>query len=434
MKTKITKNNIIKWTVGALIILIIVLVFLVILKVLQKPPLAINQIKQTPPTTLLPVFDEPTFRSFFDSFDNDLQVDWDKTKLYYDQVSAAIMLPPKYQWQDVRPSSEAEQHLKSFKLNDFKNPQTSYDQRCLAGICLEQVGLTLMFDGAELKLPSELNKNLESLTIGTVGSRWLVGASLKEGEGYMGLVWYFDGQKFTPLLPKKVSSKYYGEWGFGGEADDFLVVYGAYKGEAWRVRGTNLQDVSHFFSYRVMDRGFKPEVIKSDTGWFVFSLSSDKSQFLKIWENESGELAGEVSLNRLVKNYQSAVFTKTDRGITALLMGSGISEYKIFIDNGFDLNTSLEVFFKPAVFESPIFITKIANSELGDYAFPMADGKISFLDGKKWIDTPKGYYVNKNVDFGPEDNIFLRATLPASKNKFFSPFLSQFVFDFYYHK
>ena len=392
------------------------------------PPPATNQI--------VPVFSEPTFFSFFDSFDNDLKIDWDKTELHYDQVSAAIMFPPKYQWKEVRLWPETEKQLKDLRINNFQNPDISYDKRCLDDNCLEQVGLTLMFQGQGLKLPQELEKNLASLTIGTVGKKWLVGASLKNGETYEGLVWWFDGQKFTSVLNNKISSKYYGEWGFGGEEDDFLMVYGAYKGEAWRVRSGQTTDISYLFSYRVMDKGFRPEIIKSGNAWFVFSLSTEKPRLLKIWENEAGELSGEVSFYKLVNSHQSAVLIKAKNGFYALLSGGVEAKSMQFIDEGFDLKTNPEVFFKPIVFEQPVNITKIANVELGSLA-PRAEGgggDVSFLNGNKWESTPQGYYINREVSLKPNNNLFLRVTIPKSKNKFYSPFLSQLVFDFYYSR
>jgi len=262
----------------------------------------------------------PEFGVFFDSFSGAGQIDASRTTMYLNNRAAAVSFAPDYSWQ---PSAElkgaaplkgtaSQGYWADFYANNFNGPYQ--DRRCLGTNCLEQAGLKLYYNKRLVALPADLKgADLQALSLAALGKKWLVGFTIKDKKAYRGEVFSFDGQKFTPLIfPQPLVSPYFGLFGFGGEDNDFLVIYGAYQGIAYRFQGPAVIDISKFFDIRIMNNGFKAEVIKTvkgtDTNWYVFSATEGRPQFLKLWQNGTPDIAGEVAFN---------LFTDASQGVAS---------------------------------------------------------------------------------------------------------------------
>jgi len=109
--------------------------------------------------------------------------------------------------------------------------------------------------------------------------------------------------------------------------------------------------------------------------------------------------------------------------------------WKSFSDRGFKNKSDGLLFFKPIINNPPASIRKIANFNLGSRDYPFNDGQLLFsLDSNNWQSFQYGYRINRDFSTDAVSKIFLKATINAQKNKFYSPFLSELVFDFYYQK
>ena len=397
------------------------------------------------PVKISAPIDNLTFCSFFDSFSSNILINPNKTSLYRDNTVTAVTFPPDYSWSQADSAAiEANKNkLDSFILNDFAETAANiYDKRCLENNCLEQNNNKLTFNGRVISYPQKVNNNnLKAISIGVVGKNWLLGFTLKEGNTYSGFVYSFDGKKFTPVLPdKNINSPYFGRFGFGGEESDFLVVYGAYKGVAYRVQEEAVTDVSKFFDYRVMDKGFKPEIIKASntdyTNWYVFSLSTDKPHFLKLWEDKNNNISGEISYLDSSNNNDSIFLmplknNSSEVSLFAKIGNSHTYSWKTFTDRGFHNQSDGLLYFDKV--NMAVSIKKLANAKLGSDDFPFPEGQLLFSNNEtNWQIIPQGYYLNQDFITDKISGFFLKVIISKQNNKFYSPFLKEVLFDFYY--
>ena len=229
-----------------------------------------------------------------------------ETTMYRDDVATAMMFPPSLEWSEKSGSVAA----------------LDFSSACLpaqAGIggstglttgnsCLSAKGTVLTLNGSPLKLP--IAGDVRNITADAIGNGWAVGIVLKESSGlpaqagYAGYAYRFDGKNFTPIFPggKAFDSQYEGQWGFGGTADDFLAVYGAYQGKGYRVRGNNISDISQFFDVRVMLGGIRPGIVKVGNGnhttWYLFNKDrNNRAVFVKLFQNGTADIAGEADIS-----------------------------------------------------------------------------------------------------------------------------------------
>jgi len=388
------------------------------------------------------------FGTFFDTFSGVGFVDLTKTTLYQDSVAHAIIFSPDYSWQPLETEMiESDQtFLKNIRFNKFE--ETASDERCLNNKCLEQAGNDLYYNNKSLARPKEL-KNLDvvAVSIGALEKRFLVGFTIKEGENYRGEVFTYDGSRFKALSPTEpFVSPYFGVFGFGGEENDFLVIYGAYKGIAYRFQGKNITDISHFFDIRVMNQGFKAEVVKTkkgnNTNWYVFSSTLKRPWFIKLWQNRTEEIVGEAIFKDLfASNEESAGFMIKEVSESEVVFLANVKRdsqdyWYSFIDRGFKNNEPGAVFLGPISHGlEPIPITfetlKLAYLDL-DFTSRELIKFLFSTDGNEWQELA----LDKQMDFATPTikQFYLQVTFPATADKFYSPFLDSVLFDYYYKK
>jgi hypothetical protein len=122
--------------------------------------------------------------------------------------------------------------------------------------------------------------------------RWS-GTVEKRGDVYEG---YVNGELF-------VTSPYQGTFGFGGDDENWLAVYGAYEGAAFQFRdGSPARDVSRLFGIRMMSGGFAPVVVRNAgmAAWYVFPRGEGHVRFLKLFEDSDGWISGATDLTDAV--------------------------------------------------------------------------------------------------------------------------------------
>jgi len=394
-----------------------------------------------------------TFGTFFDTFSGTGFLDSARTTLYQDKIAAAIFFPPDYGWQlfSETPDSNAQEYFKNLSFNNFADSIT--DRRCLKTNCLEQKGRELYYNGRLLSNPEELqDSEIAAVSIGSLTKNFLIGFTIKNladknATEYRGAVFSFDGQKFTPLVPlEPIVSPYFGLFGFGGEENDFLVIYGAYQGIAYRFQGNKVIDLSRFFDIRVMNKGFKAEVIKTSYGdnvnWYVFSSTRKRPWLIKLWQNRSAAIVGEAVFSNLFTADDESVGFKlqkvsADKIIFLANIKRKNQEVKyLFIDRGFKNESPGTLFFKPiyhSAAQELITIEKLALARLDLDATSLKSVKFLFSsDNEHWQEIPDG----KNIDFEipPLKRFFLQVTFSGKPDKFYSPFLASALFDYYCRK
>ncbi len=388
------------------------------------------------------------FGSYFDTFSNNKYVDSGQTGLYYDEAAAAYFFQPDYVFSEIGDNSDMANReiLNNVRLNDFNGPYG--DKRCLDNRCLEQKGNELFFEGNKLSLPGELSGlDIAAVSIGSLTRRWLVGFTIKNGSGYEGIAYYFDGQAFSRILTlEPMTSPYFGLLGFGGGENNFLIIYGAYKGIAYHIQGDKISDISRFFGSRVMNGGFKPEVLftafESNINWYVYSSTSYHPVLIKLWQNRGSEIVGEMILDSLFQRYdESAVFRLSraeNNAITLLakLKRNSRDYWFNFIDKGFKNENGGELVSLPVAhdgYASLITIVKIAKSSLGVDEISADKAELLFsADSQQWIKLGSQQDIDISV---PATRYFLlKVVLPKLSDKFYSPFISDILVNYYCRK
>lgn len=381
--------------------------------------------------------------SFTDLFSGVGWINQNETTFFQDRTTTAFTFPPAFEWQRASAATAA-----GF-LEEKADGSTA---RCLNNFCLVQKNLKLFFvpqfnlesyqnSSYELSFPSDISsQNLVSISIGALDSRWLVGTVEQLAGRYLGRVYYFDGEKFSPVLAGNkplFESRYSGVIGFGGDDESFLVVYGAYEGQAYLIKeGVLPDDISEFFGIRVMNDGFHPAVIKSivddDVVWYVYSLDKNKPKFIKLFQNGTERIRGIVDLSRFLfaPNVETALFApETDgRKLKArITSNAGVQEFWEFLDKGFDKTKELEIV-SININNYPAEIRRAKISQI-DLAGEGADIDI-FLsnDGEKW----------HKVSFGEEivfpdkkgRRLLWRAVFKPLGGQYTSPFFDRIRIDY----
>lgn len=376
-------------------------------------------------------------------------VDYDKTNLSFEGVSNAIAFKPDYKWEQVgqellsRYQPEFDRHA----FNSFSGPYD--DKRCIKDNCLEVKNGKILYNDKSLLLPSGIKaKDIHAISLGLVESKWLVGFTLKKN-GYEGQVFYFDGLKFSQIPGlNNIYSEYPGLFGFGGTKDDFLIIYGAYKGKAFRVQGEKISNLDKFFSYRVMNKGFKPEVIRAQSdnyiNWYIYSSTIDNPHFLKLWQDKKGEIVGIMSLLADLGIKEQTIELKLVESaldhvsLISKAKEGGHESWHLFKDFGF-LNEETKMLISlPTIYDSTDADNKMYINAIKENSIHMDEQgkefvKMEFsLDGSAW----QAVRIGKNFDFiqEPTNRYFLKIIFSPTGDKFYSPYISMITFSYLYNK
>jgi hypothetical protein len=292
--------------------------------------------------------------SFSDLFSGVGRINQDDTTMYHDRIATAYTFAPKFKWERRFSSSFDEKQLIALDA-------TGTDTRCIHGKCLSQNKKTLSFDGQEIILPVEVrDKKIETVSIGALSSRWVIGVVVAAGGEYEGWVFSFDGERYEKVFGEANTpfvSKYKGTVGFGGADSDWIALYGGYEGIAYRIRsGAPFENISNFFGYRIMGEGFHPVLLRAENGgvvrWYIFSLTEGKPRLMKLSENPATrKIEGilDFAPGIFISTFKGASFNIINSSDDAVVLGGlmttqgGTQEIWEFTDSGFVYPEAAEV-------------------------------------------------------------------------------------------
>jgi len=289
---------------------------------------------------------------FSDLFSSFAWLNETSTTLFLDENTTALVFPPVYEF------------LPSYEVPPAKN---NNNELCLNSTgsrrCLKTSGKILYFNNKKINLPQEIVKeNILKITVGALKTKWLVGIVTGRNFDERGFVYFFNGENFSPLITKNTEQKIEPQYGrkgggiyFGGEDDDFLILYSGYDGRAFYYHAGKLKNVSNFFGLRVTSEGFAANILRADNSrgsvFYVCSETENKPKLIKIWSNQPGELMGSLDFSPLLFEDSRESLSADCRLLNsgqpikvgiAVKTGNDIEDF-IFTDQGFDNSQSREV-------------------------------------------------------------------------------------------
>jgi len=376
------------------------------------------------------------FGSFSDMFSGQGYVDIARTTMKLNKITTAYTFPVKYDWKKIKTCVE-----KNCGLNTEDELK-----KCVGNNCLEKKDNEFYYNGKLLPLPKEFKvKNLIDLTFDTLKTKWIIGAVIKRNKDeYQGVVYVFNGQKFSAIVDERNESfisKYPGTFGSGGDDDDFLIIYGAYQGLGYRYKDGEMIDLSNYFGIRQMNNGFRGKVIKigrgDSTTWYIYSLTPGNPQLIKFWQNKTDNIEGSYSYNEEIFNPNTlqAIFQpdKNNEELNLLSIINDNNTYELwqFTDIGFVNNFSKEVVSLNFYSNSALDIKKVLlkNVWLNQSSLLATDFYIS-TDGLNWQEAS----INQESFFdGPRDNsLFWKALFKPAANRYYSPNFDFLGIDYFY--
>ncbi len=252
---------------------------------------------------------------------------------------------------------------------------------------------------------------------------------------------YYEKPEFTPqeipLKIKKINSEMKQEgipFSFGGNKDDWVVVYGTEKGDAYRIKGNKIINISHFFGQRLMSNGFKPVILKADDAWYIFR-EDGIPKLIKLFENQTGEIKGVIDLTSIAipsgtkKAFFNYVGKDNDYNMLRLIVENENKENSFwkFVDHGFNKSRSLKISSLNINNYSSTILSAIIseielNKEGAEFLFFLSN------DGENWTPTEpekETVFTEKN-----KQDLFWRIIFIPDNNTLISPFLSRLRLDY----
>ncbi|MDO8557491.1 MAG: hypothetical protein Q7R98_03455 [Candidatus Jorgensenbacteria bacterium] len=387
-----------------------------------------------------------TLSSFTDLFSGVGWIDQSKTTMHQDRSATAFMFPTVISAQKI--TAFAGRPALSQPNGFVERGSNGEDVRCAGSKCFSQRDFELLFQGSQLSLPADLQgKQLVNISVGNLDALLLLGAVTRRNDGtYEGWAFYFDGKNFSKVFGGEGNpfvSQYPGTLGFGGNDNDWIAMYGAYEGIAYRIRGGETPtDLSYFFHSRLMDDGFQPVVLRTQVGndsestaWYIFSLTSGNPKLIKLFQNKTREIQGIADLTSLVgplRNASNASFNieATQKGEVVLRAKTGNAlntEFWEIKDDGFDKSKSREV--TSANINN--YPAEVRSAKISELDFSTSGGKVEFAlssDGVTWVPAT----LNQDVSFSGENRsrLLWRARFTPDSDTETTPFLDRLRLDY----
>lgn len=173
---------------------------------------------------------------------------------------------------------------------------------CPQKACLISTGKQISIaNGAALTLPN-FSGSLVSLDLQPLSDTWILGLTSEEEGIFKGWFFVFDGQKFiapTGVSEPAFQSRYAGNFDFAGQASHWLAFYGSYEGGIFEFSNNQLFNLSYLVNPKAMRGGFKPEVFRIGSDWFVFNAERGLPIF-KFFSGKEELIIGGLYLNDLI--------------------------------------------------------------------------------------------------------------------------------------
>lgn len=291
----------------------------------------------------------------------------------------------------------------------------------------------ITFGGVRVNIPSDIDaKSVVNVTAGKLSDTWIAGFVTKESGGYRGRLYELRNGALVSLAYDSMSfaSSYEGAFGFGGSDTDWMVVYGAYQGIAYRIRNGRATDLSRFFDIRIMNGGFRPAIVADGGTWYAYRADAGVPRLIKLFSNGTDEIRGEADLTetipfsaaalvRMVRLYSGTLIAEAEAGAVS-------AEWEME-DRGFDNGkgsyelVSLNLLGYPAT-------TRFAG--ISEAAFDDGGGAVTWFistDGETWHPATVGV-LNEFSDKGTQ--LFWKAVVRPSKNPAYSPHFDRIRLDY----
>jgi hypothetical protein len=293
------------------------------------------------------------YNVYGDHFVNDLAIDTNLTNFYYDNITTAFIFSPQYNWLEKGFCQNSYCGLEALDWNFPKIGGDENSKYCIGEKCLEIVDKSIFLNGNEINVPSNIRDfEIKNINIYPLSSSWLVGFVFQDGALEKGRAYIFNGNSFSDLDPQDefpfVSRENFNRasFGFGGDDDNYLVIYGGYDFLGYQVTNKKKVDISRFFGLRVSGGGFTPIAIKQENGnetvWYVCSLTENSPRLIKLWQNETDSIKGSLSLTaKILEDREKAdsawCRSGANLGELEVIISRGNNYYRRLLqDNGFE--------------------------------------------------------------------------------------------------
>lgn len=354
-----------------------------------------------------------TYLSFTDLFSGFGWLDKSKTTMFYDYSSSAFYLPPVLDW-------------KKSSNTDISFPESFY------AYSLDGVGKSFKVDGQTINLPKSFNdKHLINISAKKLSSVFLVGVVYKIADYHHTEIFVVpaDSLKFSePIV--SFNSSYPGVLGFGGEDNNWLTIYGSYKGAAYQVVNGEINDLSRLFDIRLMSGGFWPAVVHRADTWYVYNgKESAPARLIKLFENGTGKVQGAMDLTpKLPFPEARGMRASLDGSKDLLVMVSGAfgNQYWKLEDRGFDDSKNYEIY-SLNLLGSPAE-TKYASVSSASHSAGGADLRwYVSTNFESWRPVQLGELKELKQN---GEQLFWKVMIDPSENSEYSPFLEDIRLDY----
>lgn len=371
--------------------------------------------------------DDPSLlrSSFTDLFSGDGWINSKKTDLTQDLSATAFSFAPDITWEKI-PNAKIE------KINPF-------EPVCINGVCAEVRGENLFFKDALFSLPEELMYAGRLITVGKIGNRFVVSATIPKENRYKGYVFFFDGKTFSPVCKtgEIFSSDYKGEISAGGTSENFIVIYGGYEGKGVQILKNNCIDISGYLGIRPMSGGFPPRIIQANNDWYIWSAKQGIPRLLKlIGDAKTGAIVGAFDFVSLTfPSGVLSVFFQDEKEYSfpvilrgQVTLGDNTIEAWQLTDRGFHIQ-------KTAIIISQNINTnssaKVHRATITNTFLSLGDSSVElFLSNneKEWVAAK----IGEEVIFPDEEgqNLFWKAIFDIKKDAVVPPFFSQINIEY----
>ncbi len=419
METPVSQKKRRLFTVVAGLVVITVLILLSFNFFLRKKPSILESSPKEIPQEL-------AVSSFGDLFSGNGYINNAETSMYQDAMVTAFTFPPKFELAELDEKPEAE------FLEPLENQKI-----CLKPDCLSLIGQIVHFNDRSLASPPEISgKKLSHVSIGALTKKWLIAYTVKDNNLFKSWLFTFNGSEFKKIVDGEdglLQSKYDGAFGFGGDDDHWLALYGAYEGRGVEYisnsMGNSVKDISVFFNAKLMKGGFLPGIIKNPKeNWYVVSRSAENPKLIKLFENGGGSIVGALDLTGKIlpqETKNNVFFSKGSKPSVLFMKIVADERFYEIKDFGFEAEgvwiiTSSDTYNVPA-HPAEIRLAKITNINL-----EAGKGKAIFYlsnDGKEWFEAK----VGELIEFPNKDGRVLlwKAKFSPSGDNQNSPFFDK---------
>ena len=250
-----------------------------------------------------------------DSFSSFAYIDEKKTNMVLDEAVTAFVFPPVYSLEKISDLDVVDEGENNdwVVLGKKDACQFSLDDNCLR----VDENSRLLYNDREIDLPMEMQgEEIRNIDVSFLSSIFVVSFVVSDSNQERAYAYFFNGNRYSPLISKNTSEKIVTEYGMpggimsaGGSDNDFIIIYSGYEVKAFHYQLGRLTDISKFFGLRVANGGFYPYIIKQGDNenslWYVLSLDAGKIKLIKLWQNGSREIKGAYDFSYKFKDYSS---------------------------------------------------------------------------------------------------------------------------------